>query len=389
MMASLAELLHPYSTQEFLDHNWTKRAIAISSKDQRQFVQLFSWEALTDLLNYHQIPYPDLRLALNGKVLEASENAHLNHWFQQGATVILNQVQKRVPAIAQFAAALKHELGYGTQVNAYGSFPEKQAFSVHYDTHEAFILQIEGTKQWFIFSDTLKYPLPEQKSSSLSAPDQQPYLSCTLHPGDVLYIPRGHWHYALALDQPSLHLTLGVHVKTGLDWLEWMIGELRQSETWRENLPLRADLGANPDADLDAMHQHIHGLTQHLIDHLNSRSADRYRDHLDSIGKPIAPYALPSQAGFQIFPQGIQTIFERPRFQRIQIVELSEQEYKIRVAGKEVSLKGVNDTLMENLFSQERFSGETVMKGLPDYDWHLDMVPLLSRLVMEGILLVV
>jgi ribosomal protein L16 Arg81 hydroxylase len=381
-MSVLADLLYPYSVEDFFIHHWTKRSIALSGKGQHQFEHLFSWEALTHLLNFHQISHPDLRLALNGKVLDESENANLNHWFQQGATVILNQVHKRVPAIAQFAAALKHELGYSTQVNAYCSFPEKQGFSAHYDTHEVFILQVEGTKQWFVFTDTMTYPLVDQKSSSLPAPETPPYLSCILHPGDVLYIPRGHWHYAVALDQPSLHLTLGVHCKTGIDWLEWMLGELRQAESWRESLPICA----NPEM----MQSHLNRLIQDLSDRLaQPDNGDRYIRYLNSLSKPIAPYALPSQAGFELFPQGMQTTFKKPAFQRIQISELPDVEgYKVVTSGKEILLKGVNAILIEKLFSQGNFSGATLMSGLTDYDWELDLVPLLSRLVMEGILFV-
>jgi ribosomal protein L16 Arg81 hydroxylase len=379
-MSVLADLLYPCGVEDFFIHHWTKRSIVLSGKEQRQFEHLFSWEALTHLLNFHQLSYPNLRLALNGKVLDESENANLNHWFQQGATVILNQVHKRVPTIAQFAAALRQELGYNNQVNAYCSFPEKQGFSAHYDTHEVFILQIDGIKQWFVFSETMPYPLVDQKSSSLPAPEKPPYLSCILHPGDVLYIPRGHWHYAVALDQPSLHLTLGVHCKTGIDWLEWVLGELRQAESWRESLPL------NPET----VQCHLNHLIQDLSDRLaQPDTADRYLSYLNNLSKPIAPYALPSQAGFEVFPQGMQTTFAKPNFQRIQISELPDAEgYKILTSGKEILLKGVSAMLIEKLFSQEQFSGETLMNGLADYDWEIDLVPLLSRLVMEGILFV-
>jgi ribosomal protein L16 Arg81 hydroxylase len=198
-MRSLANLLKPYSLEEFLERNWTSKAVYIGNEDNKKFARLFSWEKLTYLLNFHELKYPDIRLALNGKVLDESENANLIKWCQEGATLIINQVHKFIPEIAFFTSEIKYDVGYGVQVNAYCSWPGQQGFSTHYDTHEVFILQVDGKKQWYVFPDTIKYPLPEQKSASFSPPEGEAYLSCILNPGDVLYIPRGHWHYAVAL----------------------------------------------------------------------------------------------------------------------------------------------------------------------------------------------
>jgi ribosomal protein L16 Arg81 hydroxylase len=381
-MRSLANLLQPYNVQEFLDNNWTTKAVLIPSAGKKNFAHLFSWEKLNYILNFHQLQYPDIRLAVGGKVLDETANENLIKSCQSGATLIINEVHKLIPEIADFAAELKSDLGYPNQVNAYCSWPEKQGFSSHYDTHEVFILQVDGIKQWYIFEDTIKYPLKEQKSSSFSPPESEAYLSCILHPGDVLYIPRGHWHYAVACEEPSLHLTLGIHCKTGIDFLEWLVSELREQSEWRQSLPLRTKE--------DPINTSVNNLISELHRYANSKNlADEYNNYLDSLGKPVAKYSLPHQAGFNIFPYGVQTKFRIPKFQRVRIHELSDGGgYKIVVAGKEVSLRGVTGKFMDNLFSTEFFTGEDVMDWLPDYDWEIDVVPLLSKLVVDGIIFV-
>jgi ribosomal protein L16 Arg81 hydroxylase len=381
-MRSLANLLQPYNVQEFLDNNWTTKAVLIPSAGKENFAHLFSWEKLNYILNFHQLKYPDIRLAVGGKVLDETANENLIKSCRSGATLIINEVHKLIPEIAQFAAELKSDFGYPNQVNAYCSWPEKQGFSSHYDTHEVFILQVDGIKQWFVFEDTIKYPLKEQKSSSFPPPESEAYLSCILHPGDVLYIPRGHWHYAVACEEPSLHLTLGIHCKTGIDFLEWLVSELREQPEWRQSLPLRTKA--------DAINTSVNNLISELHRYANSKNlADEYSSYLDSLGKPVAKYSLPHQAGFNIFPYGVQTKFRIPKFQRVRIHELSDGGgYKIVVAGKEVSLRGVTGKFMDNLFSTEFFTGEDVMDWLPDYDWEIDVVPLLSKLVVDGIIFV-
>lgn len=381
-MFLLTNILKPYSVEDFLKHNWTSKAVFISSEGQRKFAHLFSWEKITYLLNFHEFKYPELRLALDEKVLDESENANLSKWCQEGATLIINGVHKLIPEITTFTSEFKYDFGYGTQVNAYCSWPGRQGFSSHYDTHEVFILQIDGRKKWYVFPDTIKYPLPEQKSASLPPPEGEPYLSCTMNPGDVLYIPRGHWHYAIALDEPSLHLTLGVHCKTGIDFLEWLVSELRQQEEWRISLPLRVET-ASINAHIDSL---IQDLNQYLA---TSNIGEKYNNYLDSLAQPVAKYSLPYQAGFNIFTQGKKTKFKTAKFQRVKISELSDSSgYRIITSGKEVSLKGVPQSLLQNLFSGDSFSGNDVINWLPDFDWEIDIVPLLSRLVIEGIIFV-
>ncbi len=381
-MSVLAKILKPYSEQKFLEYHWTSKAVFIPSEDERKFADLFSWQKLTNLLNFHQFKYPELRLALDGKVLEEKENANLSKWCQSGATLIIDKVHKLVPEITNFTSEVRQDLGYSAQVNSYCSWPSKQGFSCHYDTHEVFILQIEGNKEWYVFSDTLKYPLTEQKSASETPPEGEPYLKCTLTPGDVLYIPRGHWHYAVALDQPSLHLTLGIHCQTGVDFLDWLVSELRQNEAWRKSLPLRFDA-----APLD---QSINNLIENFKEYLtNSDIQERYNCYLDGLVKPLARYSLPAQAGFNIFPNGVETRFRNPKFKRLKISQLPDDNgYKIIVSGKEIALRGVTDSLVENLFTRETFTGSDVMTWLPDFDWEVDVAPLLTHLVTEGIIFV-
>ncbi len=381
-MSYLTYLLQPYSQEEFLKNNWTKKAIAISNKGQKDLTALFSWKKLNSLLNFHQIKYPDLRLAFAGKVLDPKENHDLTKWCQKGATLIIDQVHQRIPEISTLASKLSYELGYSTQVNAYCSWSSKQGFSRHYDTHEVFILQVEGSKQWHIYTDTLKYPLPSQKSNSLVPPEEEAYLSCILEPGDVLYIPRGHWHYAIAKNEPSIHLTVGIHCKTGIDLLEWLISKLEHREEWRSSLPLRIKE--------NAINSSIESLIQDLNQYINnSHLGEEYNSYLDGLGKAINKYDFPYQGGFNIFDNGVTTKFKIPHCQRLQISQLSDQSgFKIIVSGKEVSIKGVPESLVKKIFNQEIFTGKDVIDWLPDYDWDLDILPMLSRLVTEGIIFV-
>ncbi|MGF1495011.1 MAG: cupin domain-containing protein [Microcoleaceae cyanobacterium] len=378
-MLSLAELLQPITVEDFFQDHWAQRAIALSRKGQRNFESLFSWEQLNTLLNFHQIQYPDLKLAMNGTVLNESENEKLLHWCRQGATLIVGQVHKRLPEVSAFAHQVQQELGERTQVNAYCSWSSQQGFQLHYDTHEVFALQVTGTKQWYVYPETFKAPLPSQRFTEATPPEGEPYLKCVLHPGDVLYVPRGHWHYAVTVEAPSIHLTLGVHCKTGVHFVEWLATELSHHEIWRKSLPV--NLEAQPA---------IQNLVQQLRQYLTEENvSDAYHRYLKSLRQPTSPYTLPYQVGVNLFPQGVDTQFQVQSFQTIEILAGShENHWQILASGKEVSLMGVSRTMVEKLFSQAQFSGWDVTAWFPEFDWQLDLVPLLTHLVQEGIIFV-
>ena len=234
-----------------------------------------------------------------------------------------------------------------------------------------------------MFKDTLKYPLKHQKSAKLSPPDEPPELNVVLEPGDVLYIPRGHWHYALALDRPSLHLTLGVHGQTGISVLEWLIEALKEDETWRQNLPLLST------ASTKTVEERVNELVDRFANQLTQRNIGReYQKHLSVAKEPKTHYNLPFQAGCNIFERGMDTGFKRLLDRQVQIEELGDRAYQITVGSKEVSLKGVPKTFVKNVFERSHFTGVEVMSWLPGFDWELDVMPVLTRLVKEGILFV-
>jgi ribosomal protein L16 Arg81 hydroxylase len=382
-MSAFKQLLDPYNIDDFLKNFWTQKSLYISGQGDRRFRHFFSWEKLNNLLNYHELDAA-MRLAVDGKVLDPKEHSNFLQHCQQGATLIIDRVHKLDPELASFVSELRSQIGHPIQINLYCSWPGKQGFRCHYDTHDVFILQIDGNKEWNIFTDTLKYPLKTEKSSQHQPPDEPPYLNCILEPGDVLYIPRGHWHYALALDRPSLHLTLGIHGKTGIDWLSWVMEELQKKELWRQNLPL---LSSESPVSCS---QYIETLTLELMGYLSTEEiGDRYVRHLKTSYKPIGGFAFPQQAGFEIFIQGVNTRFTQLIDRPIEICQIDTGiGYQITVGHQEVILRGVPKSFIEKLFNTAAFTGKDVMNWLPDYDWEIDIVPLLTRLVKERIIVV-
>lgn len=389
-MKAIAALISPQKVEDFFAEFWAQKAILIQNQGSKDFNHLFSWEKLTYLLNFYPLKYPDLKLVSKSISIDREDpKANLIERCQEGATLIVNYIHKLLPELAEFTLAIAEDLGIGNKVfvNSYCSWPEKQGFDCHYDPHEVFIIQIDGTKKWHVFQDTHKYPLPSQTSNLFSPPEAEPYLTCCLNPGDVLYIPRGHWHYGVAQDRPSLHITLGIECRIGVDFLYWLVKELAQREEWRKNMPL-----IRGDDDSVAVVSYLDNLSEELFEFL--ALSDRniplaYKEYLASLEMPFEKISLPSQAGFKIFPQGIQTRFRILKFPPVKILELNDGEgCTIKSGNKQVDLQGVTSSFAENLFNRDSFTGSEASSWLAGYEWETVTAPLLSTLVRAGVILV-
>ncbi|MDY6937834.1 MAG: cupin domain-containing protein, partial [Cyanobacteriota bacterium] len=267
--------------------------------------------------------------------------------------------------------------------NTYCSWPSQQGFNCHFDPHEVFILQIDGYKEWFVFEETLEYPRKRDKSPDLEPP-KSPYLNCTLSPGDVLYIPRGHWHYAIAREAPSLHLTLGLTCRTGIDWLTWLVENLQDDPAWRQNLPLILD------GDKEQFDRHLQQLSDRLIETLQAQTLTQQFSRTYPLSGDRTPeIALPTQAGFDVFEAGLDTRFRPPLYQPLRIESLDDGEYRIYTADTQIELKGLTRECVEHLFSGESFTVWNLAEWLPDRDLETELLPLLLRLIEAGMLLVV
>ncbi|MCU0566415.1 MAG: cupin domain-containing protein [Oculatellaceae cyanobacterium Prado106] len=385
-MKTLAHLIEPLTLTDFFTTYWTQKGLHLSGHSQtdhsQKFQSLFGWQDLNYLLNYHRLTEPDLRFSMQGKSLTTDiDRQNWSDRIRQGATLIVNGIHHRVPKVAQFAAQLRHDIGLETHVNLYCSPAEQQGFDCHYDTHEVFILQIEGEKEWFVYSPTVLHPLPNMASSTQTPPEEPPYLHCVLKPGDVLYIPRGHWHYAIAREQPSLHLTVGLECQTGLDWLGWLVDQLQQNPAWRQTLPTALN------GETTALQQHLLSLRDNLVEVLfQAEQVDPYLDALQLRYQPSLRVDLPAQLGSDLFPDGFQTVYHWSTLHRLTLQLLGQEHYQLRIGTKQIDLKGIPAPLAEYLFNRDRFSLLDIADCSPDLDLEADLAPLLHRLITESVL---
>ena len=166
--------------------------------------------------------------------------------FEGGATIVLQGLHHSWLPLARYCRQLEAFLGQPAQANAYFTPRGSQGLPVHHDTHEVLSLQVAGEKRWLVYEPVLELPLKNQRyRSALGAPGE-PVLDVTLRAGDTLYLPRGWLHQALTSDSDSLHITVGVNVRTWLDEARAALDALRAT-----TLDFRRDVdGDEPPSSL-------------------------------------------------------------------------------------------------------------------------------------------
>ncbi|MFC0004407.1 cupin domain-containing protein [Micromonospora siamensis] len=232
------------------------------------FTDLLSPDDADELLSRRGLRTPFLRVAKNGELVPAARwtggggagaeigdqvlDEKILAQYADGATLVLQGLHRIWPALVDFTRDLGTALAQPLQVNAYLTPAGSQGFATHYDTHDVFVLQVDGRKHWRIHPPVLTDPLEKQpwggRADEVSATAAGPAaLDVVLEPGDALYLPRGWLHSAQAQESSSLHLTVGIRALTRYALVEELLALAAEDPRLRAGLPFGTDV-ADPDA---------------------------------------------------------------------------------------------------------------------------------------------
>ncbi len=166
--------------------------------------------------------------------------------LRDGATLIVNAVHETGEPLRGLCARLAAAFTCHCQANLYASFRATPGFDTHWDEHDVLVVQIAGRKLWRLHGLARVAPVLRADPPDHIGPSEV-RQERVLEPGDVLYLPRGYWHAAVGLGEPSLHLTIGLTRRGGSEFLHWLADHLLSEEAMRRDLPFEADDGAVAD----------------------------------------------------------------------------------------------------------------------------------------------
>ncbi|MGZ8738057.1 MAG: cupin domain-containing protein, partial [Nocardioides sp.] len=224
--------------QTFREKVWASQ-VHLHHTDPADLVGLLSLDAVDHLLTSVALRAPALRIAQEGRVLPTSsftrsatmagspltglvDARKVLDLFDGGATVVLQGLHRYWPPLTELVRDLELELGHPCQANAYLTPPGAQGFARHSDTHDVFVFQTHGHKQWEIVERTAGDDMVRE---------------VTLEPGLSMYLPTGTPHSARSQDVPSLHVTIGINQLTMRDLLRRLTEQVLADERYDAHLP--------------------------------------------------------------------------------------------------------------------------------------------------------
>jgi bifunctional lysine-specific demethylase and histidyl-hydroxylase MINA len=266
---SFDEIMAPLGAERFFAEYEGKRPLHLKGAADK-FAEVMTWARLNDLLGQATIwsqhslvlvldkdPIPAARYCApaqgrdSGQVLRPDPDK-VKDFLRRGATLVANDIDHLSAALTAFAAAMEQGLGGKVQGNLYLSSRRRQGFGAHFDTHDVYAVHVEGTKTWHVYEGRAEDPIAHPLFKTLGREHHErakgaKLMDVPMEPGDLLYLPRGQYHDALADEGGTVHIAFGVTYPIGFDVMTYLFDRVVAEPEFRANLP-RPDGPAAADA---------------------------------------------------------------------------------------------------------------------------------------------
>ena len=381
--------------QAFLDQAWTRRVSLHRRAGQDSYADLLSIDSVDQQLTQTSPRRPAVRVVRDGREVPSSaytrtgtlgsqtlqdlpDVAGLLRLFDDGATIVLQGLQRTWPPVGRFCRELELVLTHPVQANAYLTPPSAQGLRVHHDTHDVFALQTYGRKRWVTYPPVVDRPLPGQRSGAATADLGPPELDTELGAGDCLYVPRGVLHAAATTGDASLHLTVGVRAVTWHEVARRLVERVTTAPSFREALP--AGFARQPER----LRDELAGRLKELADLIAQADVDALAEsEIDRLWANLLP-RLDGQLSTLLDVDAIaDDTAIRPRHPLPFTVTNDGNRLRLRMGGRELTMPAYAEPPLRALLS-----GPVRLRDLPGLLDAGSRVVLARRLIREGLVVV-
>lgn len=353
--SQFARLLGPITESAFFDDYWEQNPLHVSRSSLDHFASLLTLEVIECALSTQSLFFPSVQLTQSNQTIEVSEYTdesrrilphRLIERHHEGATIVISQAHEIIASLANFRRDIQNEFKLCCQTNVYLSPPEQQGFNAHFDSHDVFILQVAGTKIFNFYEGGIELPYQHDGFQAGTHTVGALSQSISLEPGDTLYIPRGVMHDALATEQTSLHITLGVYANTLRDVLMEMVQHLTDKDSqYRKSAPRNLQTLLHND-DL-RIHEELQKYVAPALTQAELKSA------LSSIEDAVAIGSAPDCTGMLSATTTRKLIGKTMQLDFLQLtsVERSSELIRLRTHGQVLEFTNPLLTVIEHLLT--------------------------------------
>jgi ribosomal protein L16 Arg81 hydroxylase len=304
-------LIDPVDAGTFFRDYHERRALIAHRDEPARYAGLLSIERIDEIVTGRDLKAGSLDMARSDPPVRQEDflfetgyvdRGGVAEQYRRGATIILPQLHMSDPVLGEFCRAVEALFSCHVQTNIYLTPPNNQGFRTHYDDHDVFVLQISGEKRWRLYDMPVENPYRGEGFRPEDHKAGEPVEEFVLRAGECAYVPRGLMHDASTHgEEPSLHITLGLIVKTWADLMLEAVSEVALNHpAFRRALPPGF---ANPDFDRGAAQAQFRDLVKTVarearLDESLDLFADNFiRSRMPSTGGTISGYASPARPG--------------------------------------------------------------------------------------------
>lgn len=246
------QLTAPVDPAAFFRDTWEKKPLVVSRNAREYYSRILSMRDVPSIIYFTKPRFLGFRsdqpvTALDGVF---PHDAHLyfereydivalSAEYAQSRSVNIHRFERHWPPVAALCRSLEAKLRHPVNATMFLTPKDSQGAEIHYDNVDVFILQIHGTKHWRIYKPTVWLPLKETADPIPAEDTVEPIQEFDLHPGDLLYMPRGYPHEAFTSDCSSLHITVAVPVLRWADLLGAALAQVSHEDAHlRQALPV-------------------------------------------------------------------------------------------------------------------------------------------------------
>lgn len=227
---TFAELIAPMSFADFVEGYWEKTFLHLQGSDPSRFSKYFStsdvdrWLMSGEGNLYISSPQGSeldtQKVDPRGVTLSVAYTA-----FTKGSLLVLKPMTGW-PPLQGLVKALGKELNAEVEVEGHLAPQGSKLFPPFVAGHDVLVLQVEGERIWQLHEFELLQVNPVQKRNMVFPSEwygrtKKPVLAeVCLKPGDLLFIPHGMGHHAVAENGACLHLEFSIKSLYWVDLLK-------------------------------------------------------------------------------------------------------------------------------------------------------------------------